>query len=175
MKEILCKNGFDSQEYLDGSTEEQLDSFEESISPNKKRFGDVSVQCEHLDLYNDQSQMFKFLPGYRMFLLDSSKSIHSSSSTPSSNQPFEHPAFPILLRNMIKTALNNHGKSVQNNRYPELLMDFAIYIYIMAGKACYEVIFANLPLPSAVTIGNSPITTIIFIHIYLAIHCINAN
>lgn len=166
LKDILCKNGFDSPEYLDGLTEEQLDSFEESISQNRRNFGDVSVKCEHLDFYNNESQKFKFLPGHRIFLLNFSKSIQSFSSTPSSNQSFEHPAFPILLRDMINTALNNHGKSVQNNRYPELLMDFAIYIYIMAGKACYEVISANLPLPSAVTIGNSPITAIFFIYIY---------
>lgn len=148
MKEILRKNGFDSPEHLQGITEEHLNSLEGFISQNRKSSGDVSTQCEHANFYNDKSQNFKFLPGHRILLLDFHNSVHSS-------QTFEHPAFPILLQNMIETALNNHGKPDNRNRYPELLMDFAIYIYIMAGKACYEVISANLPLPAAVTIGNS--------------------
>lgn len=151
MKEIFQKNGFDSPEYLSELTEVHLNSLEDAINQNRTNFGYVSTGCEHMQFYNDNSRNFMFLPGHRLFLLKFSKSMHSSIS-------FEHPAFSILLQNMIQTALNNHGKSSSNNRYPELLMDFAIYIYIMAGKASYEVISANLPMPSAVTIGNKQIT-----------------
>lgn len=155
LKEIFQKNGFDSPKYLSELTEVHLNSLEDAINQNRTILGYVSTGCEHMQFYNDNSRNFMFLPGHRLFLLQFSKSVHLDVH---SNISFEHPAFSILLQNMIQTALNNHGISSSNNRYPELLMDFAIYVYITAGKASYEVISANLPMSSAVTIGNKQIT-----------------
>lgn len=153
MKEILQKSGFDKPEYLFGLTELQLSHLEENIDQDRTIFESVETQCVHKEVYK-ASRKFKFLPGHRILILNFSQSPPKTDTNPRTNHSFEHPAFSILLQNMIQTALNNYENSPTNNRYPELLMDFAIYIYIMAGKACYEVIAANLPIPSAHTICN---------------------
>lgn len=133
-----------------GLTELTLNELEKGISKNGTIFENFSTRCVHAANYVNMNQNFAFIPGHRILLLNFSQRPHQTDS----NEAYNHPAFPILLQYLIKTALNNHEKSASNARYPELLMDFAIYIYIMAGKSCYEIIAANLPLPSAVTVGK---------------------
>lgn len=117
-------------------------------------FENIVVDCSHIDNYRN-NEHFKFLPGHKILLLNFSQSQAQTNTNSNTNQIFQHPSFSILLQNLIQTALNNYEKSSSNNRYPEILFDFAIYIYIMAGKRCYEVIAANLPIPSATTICNN--------------------
>lgn len=143
----MQSSGFDKPEYLYGITELQLEQLEEYINQRKNIL--ANIECSHKEIYQN-SQNFKLLPGHRTLILNLSKRPPQTDT----NQAIEHPAFSILLQNLIQTALNNYEKPASYNRYSELLMDFAIYIYIMAGKACYEVIAANLPIPSVVTICN---------------------
>lgn len=154
MKEILKKSGFDTPEYLCGLTEFQLNQLEENINLNRTMFENIQIECLHIANYKN-NQNFKFLFGHRFLILNFAKIPAPTDTNRTFARTFEHPSFPILLKQMIKTALNNYEKSSTSNRYPELLMDFAIYIYIMGGKACYEVVAANLPLPSTNTIRNN--------------------
>lgn len=130
---------------------------EENIDQNKTLIGSIKTEflgdCSHIEYYKN-SQNFKFLPGHRLFILKFSESLPEADGNDAFQRAFQHPAFSPLLQNLIQTALKNYDKSSTNKRYSNLLTDFAIYIYIMAGKAVYEVIAANLPLPSTSTIGN---------------------
>lgn len=64
----------------------------------------------------------------------------------------EHPAFSAILRELISSALTNFNRDPKGRKYSEILFDFAIYMYILAGKASYEVMCGNLPLPQVTTI-----------------------
>lgn len=144
----MQKSGFDSPTQVQ-LNQSELNQLEESINQNRTIFGTIGteslVKCSHIEYYK-QCENFKFLPGHRLLILKISQG-HE-------NQIFEHPEFSILLQNLIQTALNNYEKPSNNYRYSNFIMDFAIYVYIMAGKACYEVVAANLPIPSASTIGK---------------------
>lgn len=91
-----------------------------------------------------------FLPGHKLLILKFAQSPIQTNE----KQAFKHPAFSILLQNLIETALNNYQRRPTNNKYSDLVADIAIYIFINAGKACYEVIAANMHMPSASTLGN---------------------
>lgn len=152
LKEILQQSGFDSPEFLVGITELQLNQLEVDINRDRTIVENIKTECVHIKNYkNDQN--FKFLPGHRFLILKFSQNPVQEVK----NRTFEHPSFSILLQSLIQTALNNYEKPSTNKRYSELLTDFAIYVYIMAGKACYEVISANLPMPSANTICKNNI------------------
>lgn len=153
LKEILKQSGFDEPQHLYGLAElnQLLDELEENINSNKSIISNIQIDCSHINNYKT-SQNFKFLPGHRIVIR---KLVENQIETNTCAPKFEHPSFSILLQSLIQTAVNNYGKSSSIYRYPELLMDFAIYLYIMAGKACYEVIAANLPLPAAGTVCNN--------------------
>lgn len=138
-------------------TELQLNEFEDYINQNRRILTECLGNCSHIKSYQS-NQNFKFLPGHKLLLLKVAQSPpridKNQTFEPRFASRFKHPGFSTLLQHLIETALNNFEKAAANNRYSDLVMDFAIYIYIMAGKACYEIIAANLPLPSAVTIRN---------------------
>lgn len=55
-----------------------------------------------------------------------------------------HPAFQPVLRDIITASLSNYNKTPNTRRFSDLVMKFATYIYILAEKQCYEVLFSNL-------------------------------
>lgn len=146
----MQRTGFDSPECLNGMTEANLIDLENHISENKRIVENIA-ECLHIKNYQD-GKNFKFLPGHKTLILNLSQGVNRDTNLSTNSIMIEHPAFSPLLRSSIKTALNNHEKIPTQKRYPDLLKDFSIYLYIMAGRACYEVIAANLPLPSASTI-----------------------
>lgn len=106
--------------YLHHFTESSLNQLEEHINSNRMLL--ENMECEHIEKYKNDEQ-FTFIPGHRHFILEFSK-IQARSE---GSQTFKHPSFSILLQNLIQTALNNHKNASKNaNRYPDLLMDFAI-------------------------------------------------
>lgn len=62
-------------------------------------------------------------------------------------------SFSPILREMIISASSNYHKTPNAHRFSKLLMDFSVYMYIMAGKATYDILCANLPLPKSGTVG----------------------
>lgn len=130
------------------------------ITQNPFLIQNIIFDCNHSEIYRPtrergQSNEFKWLPGHRALIVSwcsnlsgtSSKSIESIESF-----NLNHPAFPPILREIIKNTLANHNN--QMRRFSELLLDFCIYIYIMAGKASYEILCENLSLPKPYTISE---------------------
>lgn len=74
---------------------------------------------------------------------------HSVDSFPTDDYSY---GFSHLLNMLINNAKYNSNKDPKGYRYDECIRYFATYIYIMCGKACYETLSANLPIPKAQTI-----------------------
>lgn len=149
VKRILINSGYDNIPSLMCIESEQLKNLEKYVEEN--HLINEEITCEHEKLYSKMTN-FEFLPGHRAALLDwcQNKLTCSKSNT----FTVEHEAFSPILREIISHALSNHRKPSNSHRYSQLLMDFSIYMYIMAGKACYEILCANLPLPKAGTVGK---------------------
>lgn len=111
------------------------------------------LKCSHATIYKNQS-IFKFLPGHRVLILSWSAEIPPEKDLNEAEKMFstKHPAFSSILREIISSALTNHNRDPKTRTFSDILMKFAIYIYILAGKASYEIICSNLHLPKVGTI-----------------------
>lgn len=150
LKSILINFGFDSIPSLKGISDEKITELEKKVEKNRSII--EGIACEHAKSYN-KSTKFEFLPGHRSLLLDwCQNDLHKVEE----NRTFttENAAFSPLLREIINSALFNHNISKNGHRFSEAIMDFSIYLYVMAGKACYEMLCANLPLPKSGTVGK---------------------
>lgn len=145
--------GFDIPQYLEYIDEKNLDDLEKHVDQDRTILGNSDSKCHHMTIYANQST-FKFLPLHRIIILNWYRSTNSKQPEKDFVN-IEHPAFSSILRAMIRTALSNYDKPPRNNRFPELIFDFSIYLYIMAGRVCYETISANLPMPKVGTIGEN--------------------
>lgn len=139
LKLFLINSGYDSLSSLKCINSVLLVELEQYVGEN--RWMMENLNCSNITVYEKQDK-FNFLPGHRTLLLDwcqnGLKNISSETVT------YKHPAFPPILRELINCALSNHMEPPNSRRFSEKLMSFAVYLYIMAGKACYETICANL-------------------------------
>lgn len=133
--------------------ENNLDRLEKAIDEEREVL--LNLNCAHAETYKGQKK-FKFLTGHRIVILKWCETLNDESHQASSNETFNvnHPAFSPIMRCLILDTMNNFGKPPNTNRYAKLLMDFSIYIYIMAGKATYEILSKNMALPAPSTIGK---------------------
>lgn len=157
IKSFLIKSAFDNIASLMCINDEVITKLEEHI--DKNRWMIDGLTCRHVELYRSSlatSSKFEFLLGHRAPLLYWCQNDLKSVERELERGTFtlEDEAFTSILREMVTSALSNHKKPPNTHRFSQLLMDFAIYVYIMAGRACYEVISENLPLPKAGTVGK---------------------
>lgn len=161
IKTILIRTGFDNEGSLGCLTENILHEIYESVDQKLIE----SFECDHmqtyLELFQNQKQ-FSLLPGHKIQILEMAKRIVISKSESHSNGPGKYDAFHInsgcfspVMRELIHSARTNHDKHPSAHRYSNLLTNFAMYNYIMAGKQCYEVLTANMPLPKPGTLRNN--------------------
>lgn len=144
LKQILIASGYDNHHSLICMDEEKLNELEEKTDFNQK------FDCSHLKIYNEQKK-FKLLLGHRYLILKFCQDL-SMVDKSNSEVRIDHPAFSPIMIEMIRSALTNYQKTPNTRRFSNLLMDFSICLYIMAGKACYEMVSGNLPIPKPITI-----------------------
>lgn len=140
---ILEKCGFDSQLALQSIDYDVIAEIEEFVNEDRSILKNTSY--EHIE-------NFKFKPGHRMFLLNLATRMQLWTDTKIEANPSN---FSYILRTFIETADGNFGKHPKGCRFNEVNRDFSTYIYLMCGKACYETLSANLPIPKANTIRKS--------------------
>lgn len=111
------------------------------------------------------NKTFKFLPGHASIIVGVSEKFSKAADlreqklqTNFANildqiNSFE-PALPNILKELFQTALSNSQVTDNLNRYPDTLKYFAMYIYLLCGRQCYEVLCSNLAMPAASTIGK---------------------
>lgn len=94
---------------------------------------------------------FKFKPGHKAFIAGLPKQIQLIKEANKSEHTNNH-SFSYILKTLIDTAVSNSEKNPNGFRYNEIIRSFSTYIYLHCGKACYETLCANLPIPSAYSV-----------------------
>lgn len=100
---------------------------------------------------------FKFLPGHKALLLNLPKQvekhINNDNQIDGGSENQENLCkFSLVLQKLIETATTNADKHANAARFSEVIKYFATYIHLICGKACYQTLCANLPIPKADTI-----------------------
>lgn len=139
---ILQRNGFDTKLALQSIDESVIEEIEKQGNEDRSILANTSYE---------NVKNFKFKPGHKIFLLNLSKEVILWSET-DEKISYDTSTFSFMLRKFIQTAENNFGKHPNGYRYDEAIQSFSTYIYLMCGKACYETLSANLPIPKANTI-----------------------
>lgn len=141
---ILKECGFDSYLPFLSITNETINDIEEYVKEDTSILKNTSYEgVKH----------FKFKPGHKIFLLNLTDRINYLKETkPNEKMQCKLSDFSYILRTFIETAETNFGKHPKGFRYNETNRFFSIFIYLMCGKACYETLSANLPIPKANTI-----------------------
>lgn len=105
----------------------------------------------HFKFYQQQTT-FKLLPGHEAVLLALPKYI-DMYLTKIHSEAFECKGkYSFILEEMIQSAESNLFKDDHHAQYPDSVRFFFTYIFIVCGRFCYEMLRANLPIPSTKTI-----------------------
>lgn len=112
------------------------------------------LDCRHSDHYKKQT-IFKFLPGHETFILILPKHISKYEQARESKVVELKGRYSFILEEMIATAEANLFKHPSHARYPDSIRFFATAVFLLSGKSVYELLRANLPLPSVKTICKS--------------------
>lgn len=100
--------------------------------------------------------VFKLRPGHKAFLLqlpNQIKSMRESRNTECLRTKIQN--FPQMLKTFIETAETNFERRPNGFRYDDINRDFSAFIYLLCGKACYEMLSSNLPMPTYHTIRKT--------------------
>lgn len=119
----------------------------------------------------------KFLLGHRGLLLGLPKKIAAFTKR---NEEFieenveenvntdilNSPHVSFIMKQLVKCALQNANVEPKQRRYTDAIRNFGIYPYVMCGKASYEVLCNNIPLPKPTTIRTFILFVKSFIRLY---------
>lgn len=139
---ILIESGFDTNLSLQNIVPETINDIEEYMNENPIILKETSYQ---------DVKTFKFKPGHKRFILNLPKKI-SGLLEITEKEDFICSDFSFVLQNLIETAKQNFSRHPKGFRYSEVIRQFSTFIYLQCGKACYEALSANLPIPQANTI-----------------------
>lgn len=142
--EILQKSGYDNTISIQNLIDDRIDRVEKFVQQNLQPVLD--------EAYAKMSE-FRFLPGHRATLLGLPEAIKKFESRTETSAKTIINSLPLsfIMKEMIETAISNADKDPKHRRYSETIQYFASYIYMHCGKACYEILSNNLPLPQANT------------------------
>lgn len=170
IKVILFNAGFDTLLGIANMNETSITQVEDYVNTNgNQSFMEIIeyLSCCHSEEYKRSiaNKTFTFLPGHKGLILKIGEIVaKSTSSEEEANESnmvrlwntIEHfgPALPQMLKEMIQTALINSQTTPNLNRYSDVIKYFSIYVYLLCGRQCYEVLCSNLAMPAASTIGK---------------------
>lgn len=146
MVRILESSGYNNNIAVKNLDEENLIGIERFVSKNLKHMLIKSV-------YSDM-EMFQFLPGHKTLLLSLPSYVEKYEQDHLRDASNNVDALPIsfIMKELVKTAITNSKRDEKHRKFSEAIEQFATYIYMMCGKACYEILSKNLPFPQANTI-----------------------
>lgn len=135
---ILNKSGFDNEIAL---SEMNLD---------------IISEMESIETQNSGTA-FRFTPGLKCTLLGLPKKIQEYNEWNAKNQTTvsdieNSKNISFIMKEMVKTAIKNDDVDPKRRRYSDTIKDFATFLYMMCGRASYEIISSNLPFPQPSTI-----------------------
>lgn len=158
IKIILQKSGYDSEMSLTALNENNLSEIELHIQKNHREIF-TNLDCCHSQTYRNQRE-FKLLPGHKGFILKIPEKLNSNPRPHSLSMICQQlverssglPTITNLLKELLEVAVKNENKSKTQYRYSDVIQFFSIYVYILSGRNCYEILSNNLPMPKVPTI-----------------------
>lgn len=148
LNRILTHCGYDSNIAIREINDKQIYEVEQFVQKNLRNILEGSVY-EHID-------PFCFAPGHKHILRGLPNRINETTDREDRHkhigEQIELLPISFLLKEMIRTEIDNGSKHKNHHRYPDSILYFATYIYMLCGKSCYEVLRANLPFPTDKTI-----------------------
>lgn len=144
INKILSACGFDSESSFWSITQGTIDDIEEFVNEDLSILANTSYEGVH---------NFKLKPGHKSFILNIPNRINHLKEK-KNDVPCTMSNFSQIVRTFIETAEANFGKHPNGFRYSQTNRDFSTFIYLMCGRACYDALSANLPMPQASTIGE---------------------
>lgn len=153
MKTVLNLCGFNTFLSFTEITPSTIRTIEEFVS---SQFATqiAQIDCCHAEYYKSQISrgQFKLLPGHEMLVLVLPKYIEKYQ-TAYMNQVIQLDGrYSFIMNEMLKTAEENKYKEIHGRTYPDSLRFFAVYQFLLSGRAAYKMFQSNLPLPSMPTI-----------------------
>lgn len=145
--QILNLVGYDNPIAIKGLNTETVLEIEKYVNEN---LNDVLVNS----IYSNMKE-FSFLPGHKAILLSLPSYVDEfDRTTQKSSTDCFVDTLPLsyIMKKMIKTGMKNYDRDKKHNQFLVEIKHWATYLYMMCGKACYEILCHNLPLPQANTI-----------------------
>lgn len=96
------------------------------------------------------------LPGHKKFIValgKKAKEFESSlAKAKKEKSEIDLPGATFIMNELVKSAMQNANVAPTRHRYSEDIQWFSTYIFLLSGRAAYEFLSSNLPLPSVPTI-----------------------
>lgn len=150
--EILKRSDYDNATSISGLNERNIIELEKFVT---EHFIDL-IRTDAT--YSHISKTFHFLPGHKTHLLLLPTVIEkfrkNSMSKQLDKQPIKLNGATFILKEIVESFRKNVSNQPKQRRYSEVLQYFAIYVYMLCGKAGYEIVCKNLPLPQISTISK---------------------
>lgn len=113
-------------------------------------------EIESDDVTDMESRIGKcLLPGHKKFIIALGKKAKEYDSVKSAalncEDKFEFDG-TFILKELVETARKNKKVHSTRYRYSDSVQWFATYLFLLGGRATYEFVSSNLPLPSVSTI-----------------------
>lgn len=144
---ILLATGFDCDLALNGLNSDNVNEIEHYVEENRHLL--LGTPYENV-------QTFAFRPGHRMLLTNIPKYLHDLTVKSAKKIQEVFPAYQnlsLIMKSLLETTESNNRKHPNTHRYNETIRYFSTYVYLMCGRACYDTLCANLPIPKSDTIG----------------------
>lgn len=138
---ILTTSGFDSKIAIKTLKHNAISEIENFFNENltEHSSGFIGTRYENM-------KPFKLAPGHVALILGLAEYVDRIGvENHVAADKFNY--FSYVLKMILKSAENNHEREPKGRRYDECLSYFATYIYLLCGRACYETLCNNLPLP----------------------------
>lgn len=141
---ILMRSGYDCKLALLGLNKESVEEIETYANKNRSVLENTSYQ---------NMKEFSFKPGHKCIIIDLPNQIRLLEKAESDEKmQYRMSDFSLILKTFIETAELNHGRDPKGYRYNDINRFFSTFIYLFCGRACYDTLCANLPIPQTNTI-----------------------
>lgn len=143
---ILNAAGYETALSIAGINEQDIVTIEKFANENMKNMLIESA------IYS-KSGVFSFLPGHKTLVIALGKRADNYIlSTKKSVQNLDPSYASLIMKELMATLNANANVAPNRRRYSDIIQWFSIYIYIHSGRAAYEILCSNLPLPQVGTI-----------------------
>lgn len=150
VKTFLSACAYDSFLSLQNISLESIEEIERHMNNCPEKI--ESLKCCHSSAYKSQDE-FKLLPGHKDFLLSISKyKFNLDSAHKVDSKDTRNATLPVVLRAMVEMCMQNAGTNKHHSQYNDLIRYFSTYVFLLAGRSCYEFLRSNLELPSTKTV-----------------------